>query len=128
MLQHIGRVATLKLAPTNCLRYLQTTLIIRGVELVSEFLWRIVASSIYSGSSSFAGLQLVIQSTQILKNCYLLLSSNPHHSSKILSPKYCRCMQSGSLNFKKIWRNKKKLSLLSKSEFLHSLSCSDTFW
>ena len=30
MLQHIGRVATLKLVPRNCLRYLQTTLIIGG--------------------------------------------------------------------------------------------------
>ena len=30
MLQHIGRVATPKLVPINCLRYLQTTLIIGG--------------------------------------------------------------------------------------------------
>ena len=31
MLQHIGKVATPKLAPRNCLRYLQTTLIMGGV-------------------------------------------------------------------------------------------------
>ena len=33
MLQHIGRVATLKLTPKNCLRYLQATLIIGWREL-----------------------------------------------------------------------------------------------
>ena len=34
MLQRIGRVATLKLVPRNCLRYLQTTLIMgRGIGL-----------------------------------------------------------------------------------------------
>ena len=38
MLQHIGRVATLKLVPGHCLRYLQTTLTMRGEELVSEFM------------------------------------------------------------------------------------------
>ena len=30
MLQHVGRVATPKLVPRNCLRYLQTTLIMGG--------------------------------------------------------------------------------------------------
>ena len=30
MLQYIGRVATLKLVPRNCLRYMQTTWIMRG--------------------------------------------------------------------------------------------------
>ena len=40
MLQHIGRVATPKLMPINCLRYLQTTLIMGGGGgLVSEFMW-----------------------------------------------------------------------------------------
>ena len=38
MLQHIGRVATPKLVPRNCLRYLQTTLIMGGGGLVSEFM------------------------------------------------------------------------------------------
>ena len=38
MLQHIERVATLKLVPRTCLRYLQGTLIIGGGGLVSEFL------------------------------------------------------------------------------------------
>ena len=42
MLQHIGRVATPKLVPRKCLRYLQTTLIIEGGGLVSEFMWGIV--------------------------------------------------------------------------------------
>ena len=36
MLQQIGRVATPKLLPRHCLRYLQTTLIIGGGGLVSE--------------------------------------------------------------------------------------------
>ena len=44
MLQHIGRVATRKLASRNCLRYLQTTLIMGGGELVSEFMWGIVSN------------------------------------------------------------------------------------
>ena len=38
MLQHIGRVATLKLVPRN----LQTTLIMGGVGIVSEFMSGIV--------------------------------------------------------------------------------------
>ena len=38
MLQHIGRVATPKLVPRDCLRYLQTKLIIGGGGLVSEFM------------------------------------------------------------------------------------------
>ena len=38
MLQYIGRVATPKLLPRNCLRYLQTTLIMGGGGLVSEFM------------------------------------------------------------------------------------------
>ena len=42
MFRHIGRVATPKLVPRNCLRYLQTTLIMGGGEgLVSEFMWGI---------------------------------------------------------------------------------------
>ena len=41
MLQDIGRVAR-KLVPRHCLRYLQTTLITGGGELVSEFLWGIL--------------------------------------------------------------------------------------
>ena len=32
VLQYIGRVATVKLVPRNCLRYLQTTLIMWGVD------------------------------------------------------------------------------------------------
>ena len=39
---HIGRVATPKLVPRNCPRYLQTTLIMREGGLVSEFMWGIV--------------------------------------------------------------------------------------
>ena len=42
MLQYIGRVATPKLVPRNCLRYLQTTLIMEGGGLASEFMWGIV--------------------------------------------------------------------------------------
>ena len=38
MLQYIGGVASPKLAPRNCLRYLQTTLIMEGEGLVSEFM------------------------------------------------------------------------------------------
>ena len=38
MLQDIGRIATLKLVPRHCLRYLQTTLIVGGGGLVSEFM------------------------------------------------------------------------------------------
>ena len=38
MLQHIGRVATPKLVPRHCLRYLQTTLIMGEGGLVSEFM------------------------------------------------------------------------------------------
>ena len=38
MLQYIGRVATPKLVSRNCLRYLQTTLIMGGGGLVSEFM------------------------------------------------------------------------------------------
>ena len=36
MLQNIGRVATAKLVLRNCLRYLQTALIMGNAELVSE--------------------------------------------------------------------------------------------
>ena len=42
ILQYIGRVATPKLVPRNCLRYLQTTLIMGEGGLVSEFMWGIV--------------------------------------------------------------------------------------
>ena len=42
MLQDIRRVATPKLVPRNCPRYLQTTLIMGGGGLVSEFMWGIV--------------------------------------------------------------------------------------
>ena len=38
MLQHIGRVATPKVVPRDYLRYLQTTLIMGGWGLVSEFM------------------------------------------------------------------------------------------
>ena len=41
MLQDIGRVATPNLVPRNCLRYLQTTLIMGEGGLVSEFMWGI---------------------------------------------------------------------------------------
>ena len=43
-LEKFGRVPTPKLVSRNCLRYLQTTLIMRGGGLVSEFMWGIVAS------------------------------------------------------------------------------------
>ena len=42
MLQDIGRIATPKLDSRNCLRYLQTTFIMGGGRLVSEFMWGIV--------------------------------------------------------------------------------------
>ena len=42
VLLYIGRVATPKFVPRNCLRYLQTTLIMGGGRLVSEFMWGIV--------------------------------------------------------------------------------------
>ena len=45
MLQHTGRVATPKLVPRNCLRYLQTTLRMGGGGLVSEFMCGVVADS-----------------------------------------------------------------------------------
>ena len=38
ILQYIGRVAIPKLVSRNCLRYLQTTLMMGGGELVSEFM------------------------------------------------------------------------------------------
>ena len=38
LLQHIGRVATPNLVPRNCLRYLQTILIMERGGLVSEFM------------------------------------------------------------------------------------------
>ena len=38
ILQHIARVATPKLLPRTCFRYLQRTLIIGGLGLVSEFM------------------------------------------------------------------------------------------
>ena len=38
MLQYLGRVATPKLVPRNCLIYLQTTLIMEGGGFVSEFM------------------------------------------------------------------------------------------
>ena len=44
ILQHTGRVATPKLVPRHCLRYLQTTLIMGGGRLVSEFMLDIVGS------------------------------------------------------------------------------------
>ena len=44
MLQHIGRVATPKLVPRTCLRYLQTTLIMGDEWFVSKFMWGIVGS------------------------------------------------------------------------------------
>ena len=42
ILQYIGRVATPKHVQRNCLRYLQTTLIVKGGGLVLEFIWGIV--------------------------------------------------------------------------------------
>ena len=38
MLKHIGRVATPMLVPRNCLRYLQTILIMGGGGVVSDFM------------------------------------------------------------------------------------------
>ena len=43
-LHHISRVATSKLVPRNCLRYLQATLRMGVGGLVSEFMWGIVGS------------------------------------------------------------------------------------
>ena len=42
MLQHVGRVATRRLVPRNCLRYLQTTLKMGVQGLISKFMWSIV--------------------------------------------------------------------------------------
>ena len=42
MLQYIGRVATPKLMPRNCLRYFKTTMIMGGGGLILEFMWCIV--------------------------------------------------------------------------------------
>ena len=42
VLQHIRRVATLKLVSRHCLRYLQIRLIMGGGGVVSEFMWGIV--------------------------------------------------------------------------------------
>ena len=42
MLRHIGRVATLKLVSRNCLRCLQTTLIIGTGGLAAEFMSGII--------------------------------------------------------------------------------------
>ena len=44
MLHYIGRVATLKVVPRNCLTYLKTTLIMGGRVLVLEFMWGIADS------------------------------------------------------------------------------------
>ena len=44
MLQDIGGVAKPKLVPRNRLRYLQTTLVMGGGGLVSEFMWGIVGA------------------------------------------------------------------------------------
>ena len=64
MLQHIGRVATLKLVPRNCLRYLQTTLIMGGESLVSEFMWGIV------GTKFQYWLSILIFWTEFVKKVY----------------------------------------------------------
>ena len=45
MLQHIGRVATPKLVPRNCLKYLQTTLMMGGGGLVSEFMCEVLSKN-----------------------------------------------------------------------------------
>ena len=44
MLPDVRGVPTSKLVPRNCLRYLQTTLIMGGGGLVSEFMWVIVGN------------------------------------------------------------------------------------
>ena len=61
MLQHVWRVATLKLVPRNCLRYLQTTLTMGGGGLVSEFMWGIVGVS-----------NEELRNLSYQKRCYLL--------------------------------------------------------
>ena len=52
MLHHIGRIASSKLVPRNCLRYLQTTFIMRGGGLVSEFM-RDIAGDVISACGVF---------------------------------------------------------------------------
>ena len=55
MLQYIARVATPKFVPRNCLRYLQTTLIMRGERLVSRnALWRCFLMSNFANSIAAA--------------------------------------------------------------------------
>ena len=73
MFQYIGRVATLKLVPRNCLRYFQATLIMVGRGLVLEFMWGIVVSflPIYSMK------QFTLTSS--LKTLLCLDSSHHHH-------------------------------------------------
>ena len=61
MLQHVWRVATLKLVPRNCLRYLQTTPTMGGGGLVSEFMWGIVGVS-----------NEELRNLSYQKRCYLL--------------------------------------------------------
>ena len=61
MLQHVWRVATLKLVPRNCLRYLQTTSTMGGGGLVSEFMWGIVGVS-----------NEELRNLSYQKRCYLL--------------------------------------------------------
>ena len=56
--QYIGRAATPKLVPTDCLRYLQTTLIIGGGELASEFMSGIAASNAWLLNTSYVYLIL----------------------------------------------------------------------
>ena len=44
ILQHIGRVATPKLVPRNCIRYLQTTLIMWRLGSVPKFISAIIVT------------------------------------------------------------------------------------
>ena len=61
MLQYIGRVATPKPVPRDCLRYLQTTLMMGGGGLVSEFMWAIVGKQFRRKTYESWGSQRQIQ-------------------------------------------------------------------
>ena len=57
LLQYISRAPTPELVARNCLRYLQTTLIMGEGELVSEFMWGIVVLQIGSPMSNLYPLK-----------------------------------------------------------------------
>ena len=115
MLQYIGRVATPKLVPRNCLRYLQTTLIMVEGGLVSESMSDVLVPgslSFWLNGSYRWYLLFLIVSLHIFKRIkdhkYIIIgfwlivlgwyfktdldlrSSPPKHANS--SQKYCLCL------------------------------------